>query len=250
MPKDAPSTRPVWSGCSTPRAASTSRRASSNTSGTVSRVHPPIGPGLILPGGGAAPASTGPRSATIPSPRSCAAIPRRSSSLPSTSPSDGPGRLWPRKSAHFWMSFRDPLCTMPPVPGRQSENSRRSQPTTSSRASRWSGVSGSTSVSAIGGHADATDTTATHLTPSTNPRAGRLTDDRGERRSDRDPGPLERGPADRPPQRQPRHAPRPPPARGVGARMRAGLRASNRRARHLPMRYETGLPSSVIRFRT
>ena len=34
------------------------------------------------------------------------------------------------------------------------------------------------------------------------------------------------------------------------ARMRAGLRASNRRARHLPMRYETGLPSSVIRFRT
>ena len=37
---------------------------------------------------------------------------------------------------------------------------------------------------------------------------------------------------------------------GVGARMRAGLRASNRRARHLPMRYETGLPSSVIRFRT
>ena len=39
-------------------------------------------------------------------------------------------------------------------------------------------------------------------------------------------------------------------ALGVGARMRAGLRASNRRARHLPMRYETGLPSSVIRFRT
>ena len=37
---------------------------------------------------------------------------------------------------------------------------------------------------------------------------------------------------------------------GVGARMRAGLRASNRRARHLPMRYETGLPRSVIRFRT
>ena len=27
---------------------------------------------------------------------------------------------------------------------------------------------------------------------------------------------------------------------GVGARMRPGLRASNRRARHLPMRYETG----------
>ena len=42
----------------------------------------------------------------------------------------------------------------------------------------------------------------------------------------------------------------PTPDRGVGARMRAGLRASNRRARHLPMRYETGLPSSVIRFRT
>ena len=40
------------------------------------------------------------------------------------------------------------------------------------------------------------------------------------------------------------------PFTGVGARMRAGLRASNRRARHLPMRYETGLPSSVIRFRT
>ena len=42
----------------------------------------------------------------------------------------------------------------------------------------------------------------------------------------------------------------PVPIDGVGARMRAGLRASNRRARHLPMRYETGLPSSVIRFRT
>ena len=42
----------------------------------------------------------------------------------------------------------------------------------------------------------------------------------------------------------------PPTSTGVGARMRAGLRASNRRARHLPMRYETGLPSSVIRFRT
>ena len=40
------------------------------------------------------------------------------------------------------------------------------------------------------------------------------------------------------------------PKTGVGARMRAGLRASNCRARHLPMRYETGLPSSVIRFRT
>ena len=40
------------------------------------------------------------------------------------------------------------------------------------------------------------------------------------------------------------------PSTGVGARMRAGLRASNRRARHLPMRYETGLPSSVIRSRT
>ena len=40
------------------------------------------------------------------------------------------------------------------------------------------------------------------------------------------------------------------PYAGVGARMRAGLRASNRRARHLPMRYETGLPSSVIRFST
>ena len=39
-------------------------------------------------------------------------------------------------------------------------------------------------------------------------------------------------------------------SKGVGARMRAGLRASNLRARHLPMRYETGLPSSVIRFRT
>ena len=39
-------------------------------------------------------------------------------------------------------------------------------------------------------------------------------------------------------------------ARRWCADMRAGLRASNRRARHLPMRYETGLPSSVIRFRT
>ena len=44
--------------------------------------------------------------------------------------------------------------------------------------------------------------------------------------------------------------PAPVPLGGVGARMRAGLRASNRRARHLPMRSETGLPSSVIRFRT
>ena len=42
----------------------------------------------------------------------------------------------------------------------------------------------------------------------------------------------------------------PAPERGVGARMRAGRRASNRRSRHLPMRYETGLPSLVIRFRT
>ena len=68
-----------------------------------------------------------------------------------------------------------------------------------------------------GGYADAKDTTATHLTPSMNPRAGRLTDDRGQRRSDRDPGPLERGPAARPPQRQPRHAPRPGPARRLPA---------------------------------
>ena len=53
---------------------------------------PPIGPGLIRPGRGTAPASTGPRRATPPSPLSCAARPRRSSSLPSTAPSDGPGR--------------------------------------------------------------------------------------------------------------------------------------------------------------
>ena len=45
-----------------------------------------------------------------------------------------------------------------------------------------------------GGYADATDTTATHLTPSTTPRAARLTADRGQRRSARDPGPRERGP--------------------------------------------------------
>ena len=37
------------------------------------------------------------------------------------------------------MSFRDPLRTMPPVPGRQSGNSRRSKRTVSSRASPWSG---------------------------------------------------------------------------------------------------------------
>ena len=37
------------------------------------------------------PASIGPRRATPPSPLSCAARPRRSSSLPSTAPSDGPG---------------------------------------------------------------------------------------------------------------------------------------------------------------
>ena len=81
-----------WSGCSTPRAARTSRRGSSNTSGAASRDPPPIGPGLIRPGRGTAPASTGPRRATPPSPLSCAARPRRSSSLPSTAPSDGPGR--------------------------------------------------------------------------------------------------------------------------------------------------------------
>ena len=52
---------------------------------------PPIGPGLIRPGRGTALASTGPRSATPPSPPSCAARPRRSSSLPSTAPSAGPG---------------------------------------------------------------------------------------------------------------------------------------------------------------
>ena len=77
-------TRPRWSGCSTPRAARTSRRGSSNTSGAASRVHPP--------GRGTALASTGPKSATPPSPPSCAARPRRSSSSPSTAPSDGPGR--------------------------------------------------------------------------------------------------------------------------------------------------------------
>ena len=54
VPKDAPSTWPRWSGCSTPRAARTSRRGSSNTSGAASRVHPP--------GRGTALASTGPRS--------------------------------------------------------------------------------------------------------------------------------------------------------------------------------------------
>ena len=92
VPKDAPSTRPRWSECLTPRAASTSRRGSSNTSVAASRDPPPIGPGLIRPGRGTAPASTGPRRATPPSPLSCAARPRRSSSLPSTAPSDGPGR--------------------------------------------------------------------------------------------------------------------------------------------------------------
>ena len=80
MPKDAPSTRPRWSGCLTPRSAITSRRGSSNTSGAASPVHPSIGPGLIPPGRGTAPASTGPRSATTPSPPSCAALSRRSSS--------------------------------------------------------------------------------------------------------------------------------------------------------------------------
>ena len=45
---------------------------------------PPSGPVLIRPGRGTAPASTGPRSATTPSPSSCAAIPRRSRSSPRT----------------------------------------------------------------------------------------------------------------------------------------------------------------------
>ena len=73
MGQTTPSTRPRWSGCSTPRSVRISRRGSSNTSGAASRVHPPSGPGLILPGRGTAPASTGPRSATTPSPSSCAA---------------------------------------------------------------------------------------------------------------------------------------------------------------------------------
>ena len=47
MPKDEPSIRPRWSGCSTPRAARTSRRGNSNTSGAASRDPPPSGPGLI-----------------------------------------------------------------------------------------------------------------------------------------------------------------------------------------------------------
>ena len=68
-----------------------SPRAISNTSGAANQAPPPSGPGLILPGRGTAPASTGPRSATPPSPLSCAARPRRSSSSPSTAPSDGPG---------------------------------------------------------------------------------------------------------------------------------------------------------------
>ena len=73
MGQTTPSTRPRWSGCSTPRSVRISRRGSSNTSGAASRDPPPSGPGLILPGRGTAPASTGPRSATTPSPSSCAA---------------------------------------------------------------------------------------------------------------------------------------------------------------------------------
>ena len=56
----------------------------SNTSGAANQDPPPSGPVLIRPGRGTAPASTGPRSATTPSPSSCAAIPRRSRSSPST----------------------------------------------------------------------------------------------------------------------------------------------------------------------
>ena len=72
-PKGAPSTRPLWSGCSTPTVAHTSPRAISTTAGAASRDPPPSGPGRIRPGRGTAPASTGPRSATTPSPSSCAA---------------------------------------------------------------------------------------------------------------------------------------------------------------------------------
>ena len=92
VPKDAPSTRPPWSGCSTPRSGHTSPRAISNTPGAASRVPPPSGPGLIRPGRGTASASTGPRSATTPSPSSCAAIPRRSRSSPSTASNGDRGR--------------------------------------------------------------------------------------------------------------------------------------------------------------
>ena len=85
VPKDAPSTRPPWSGCSTPTARDTHPRGRSRTPlGAASRVPPPSGPVLIRPGRGTASASTGPRSATTPSPPSCAAIPRRSRSSPST----------------------------------------------------------------------------------------------------------------------------------------------------------------------
>ena len=47
---------------------------------------------LIRPGRGTASASTGPRSATTPSPSSCAAIPRRSRSSPSTASNGDRGR--------------------------------------------------------------------------------------------------------------------------------------------------------------
>ena len=63
------------------RSAHTSPRAISNTAGAASRDPPPSEPGRIRPGRGTAPASTGPRSATTPSPLSCAAIPRRSRSI-------------------------------------------------------------------------------------------------------------------------------------------------------------------------
>ena len=91
-PKGAPSTRPPWSGCSTPTVAHTSPRAISNTAGAASRDPPPSEPGRIRPGRGTAPASTGPRSATTPSPSSCAAIPRRSRSSPSTASNGDRGR--------------------------------------------------------------------------------------------------------------------------------------------------------------
>ena len=92
VPKDAPSTRPPWSGCSTPRSGHTSPRAISNTPGAANQDPPPSGPGRIRPGRGTASASTGPRSATTPSPSSCAAIPRRSRSSPSTASNGDRGR--------------------------------------------------------------------------------------------------------------------------------------------------------------
>ncbi len=78
----------------------------------------PSGPVLIRPGRGTAPASTGPRSATTPSPSSCAAIPRRSRSPPRTARP-------PRVAPHTSPSRRLRTFRLPVAPTRANVDGRR-----------------------------------------------------------------------------------------------------------------------------